>query len=267
MLGVALCIDLQARFPWRSIHLVHHTSGVTERKLEIDLQVLGFEVEMYEDFQHSNQVSYQKDLRIFPRKLVKGIARFLQFHSASNTDYEYARLKPWVLSIRGHYSHRTLSDESLTRIAELIGISNQLDSSKDHDTIVVHYRLGDLVDIHNKSYIDPTTISRVISNTANSFNLNCIRIYSDSPEIVWELLGRSFQDYELEIVSRTTLQTICELVKSRVFVGTNSKISIWVAILRDHMWSDKPSFLPKQLIDSFSCQNPSFAQEQVIFYD
>ena len=267
LLGVALCIDIQDRFPRRTLQLVHHTSGVTERKLEIDFQALGFEVEMHEDFHQSNQVERRKDLKKILLERAKFTARFLNLHSTSNTDREYLELKPWVLSIRGHYSHRALSDQSLRRIANLIGLLRQVDTSRNDGIIAVHYRLGDLVDIHNKSYIHPTTITQVVSESAQSFNLNTIRVYSDSPEIAWDLLGKSFQDRNLEVLSRTTVETICELVNSPVFVGTNSKISVWVAILRDRLWSGKSSFLPMQLQESFKLQNPSFAEQQVVFYD
>jgi len=267
LLGVALCIDIQARFPRRTLQLVHHTSGVTERKLEIDFKAVGFEDEMHEDFHQSNQVERRKDLKKFLRGRAKFTARFLNLHSTSNTDREYLELKPWVLSIRGHYSHRALSDQSLRKIANLIGLLRQVDTSRNDGIIAVHYRLGDLVDIHNKSYIHPITITQVVSESAQSFNLNSIRVYSDSPEIAWDLLGKSFQDRNLEVLSRTTVETIYELVNSPVFVGTNSKISVWVAILRDRLWSGKSSFLPMQLQESFQLQNPSFAEQQVFFYD
>lgn len=267
LLGVALCIDIQARFPRRALQLIHHTSGVTERKLEIDFQGLGFDVEMHEDYQQSNQVERRKDLKKLPIKLAKFTARFLNLHSTSNTDHEYLGLKPWVLSIRGHYSHRKLSDQSLRRIANLIGLPKQVDNSKNADFIAVHYRLGDLVDIDNKSYIHPSTITQIISETALNFNLNTIRVYSDSPEIAWDLLGKSFQDSNLEVLSRTTIETICELVNSPIFVGTNSKISVWVAIFRDRLWSGKSSYLPIQLRESFILQSPSFAEQQILFYD
>lgn len=267
LLGVALCIDIQARFPRRTLLLVHHTSGVTERQLEIDIHALGFEVEMQEDFHRSNKIERRKELKQVAIKMAKFIARILYLHSTSNTDCEYLRLKPWVLSIRGHYSHRELSDQSLKEIANLIGLSNQVDTSKNFSTIAVHYRLGDLIDIHNKSYIDPTTITQVVSENAHFFHLNSIRVYSDSPEIAWNLLQKSFQGSNFEVLSRTTVETICELVNSPVFVGTNSKISVWIAIFRERLWSDKSSLLPIQLKETFILLNPAFAEQRVVFYD
>lgn len=267
LLGIALGIDIQHRFPHRSIQICHHTSGVTERTWELDSDKLGFDFKVYPDFNQNKQIGQNKNRIIFLNKMLKYIAQLLRFHSSSNTNHEFGKLKPWVISVRGHYSHRTLTFRSLGIIANLLGLASQSNLAKDSEKVSVHYRLGDLVNVENKTFISPKTIIQVISDIAMVHNIELIQIYSDSPQIVHGLVGKQLSDFGVEILCRPSVETICDLVGSDVFIGSNSKISIWVAMFRELLAGEKLSYLPRQLQDTFVYQNPSYADNKVIFYD
>ena len=74
------------------------------------------------------------------------------------------------------------------------------------------------------------------------------------------------QKFNIVPKDMSPLKTVHECVRSKVFIGTNSKISIWVAILRATKNSDQISYLPESIKHMLSSQESSFVTKSIKFY-
>ena len=79
--------------------------------------------------------------------------------------------------IRGHYSKKLISDSFLSYCIEKLKNYNFNFSSK---TLVIHYRLGDLINLPNKSIIDPKYLIEKIRKIVEIEKLEQILVYSDT---------------------------------------------------------------------------------------
>ena len=97
--------------------------------------------------------------------------------------------------------------------------------------IGVHSRIGDLAALKPESLVDTSTINELINNLDQKEKiLNKVIVYSDS-----ELNLDSFNSligFTIQLRNIDTINTIFDLTGPRVFISTNSKVSLWVAIFR-----------------------------------
>jgi hypothetical protein len=263
--AVALAIDLQKNINYRQIEYISHTSGVTRR--EPALQFYTTDVKEKNDYTRTTSVQedskYRKKLSLLGKKLLIS----LRIVANCNDNEGINRMKPWTLIIRGHYSNRKISFDSATRILQRI--NNEFYSEKndkDMEILTLHYRLGDLEKLSEKSPIDPNHLKSILALVLDEEKMREIYLYSDSILLAESKLitGKS----EISVVSRdiSPLKTIHECVHSKVFIGTNSKISIWVAILRATKNINQISYLPVSIKHMLSAQESSFVTKSIKFY-
>jgi hypothetical protein len=146
------------------------------------------------------------------------------FIARGNTDSEFKEIKPWVRSLRGHYSYRQQSAVTIQSIFEryLGNLPSQT------NFVGIQYRLGDLTQLESKSPIDAKEIANAFSSISDQ--VKEVKVYSDSlPEALSRL---SFRGIKGIGVKADSLETILDLFSTRYFIGTSSKISFWVVILR-----------------------------------
>ena len=161
LFAIALAKDFQAIFPKRSIVIVLHTGGVTRRLPEVVELFPDFDYQYQEDFQLKNngsqKISNQSkfDLRIHLKKVINLIG----FLADCNDDSSTNRLFPWVLSIRGHYSYRSIHPNFLSQLAEHCQSIEGVITTNLSKTCVVHYRLGDLLLISEKDPISAISVA------------------------------------------------------------------------------------------------------------
>jgi hypothetical protein len=98
--------------------------------------------------------------------------------------------------------------------------------------VALHYRLGDLLNEGIKNYISAELIvahlnSHVFLSTAANLD-----VYSDSLSSAIKLLSGYDIKPTLNQVHCDSLDAIKKLVAYKYFVGTNSKITIWVVLFR-----------------------------------
>jgi len=115
----ALVEDLMHEFPHRKVQLVLHSSGVTKRQSDLDFLGLELPLTVIDDFKDSLTVLHRTGKRNFMKKfkisrLVKFVLHTLGFLASANTNDEYKKIRRWTTQVRGHYSYRTISKETLS---------------------------------------------------------------------------------------------------------------------------------------------------------
>lgn len=262
--AIALAIDLQDRFLNRRFEYVSHSGGVTKR--EPAIQFYSKKIRVINDF---NKITiHAKDDRkntvlIYSKKLLylSGIL------AKCNDDIDTSKLKPWVLFIRGHYSSRKVSLTSAKNIFEKINNECQSeDGINIYREITCHYRLGDLEQLSEKSSISSRVLGNTIETVSESISAKTIYLYSDSTDLAKSKLLK--ESAKLDIVTNevSPLKTIHECLHSDIFVGTNSKISIWIAILRATKNEKYTSYLPTEIKKMIIGFEGSFMSKSIKFY-
>jgi hypothetical protein len=250
----ALLISLQDKFPQRRLVAVFHNSGVTKRESELHPYMHEFNKSIVRDYLNTSQNNYTVRNRTQLKQMCFGIFRIpfrlLGFIAGANTDEEFFRLRPWVVSLRGHYSNRKITRGVSSKIGnaffqEPISVGNQAALTE----MAVHFRLGDLLHLESK---EPLKIERVGSGVAQARKYMGIRnspisICSDSVEIAKLNLEEQYPDERFVSVYLSPRETIYFLGKVSCFIGTPSKITEWVTIFRVNSGSSLVTFLPRQM--------------------
>jgi hypothetical protein len=243
LFGVSLAHNLKARFPRRSLQIVLHSSGVTRREPEITQlfpELTFVNVDDFSDRSSHDSGSRKRSLAFFSTQIVRKILLFLGLLAEENTEQRFPARR-WTVSIRGHYFHRGISPAFLDmlsfRLENLVGV----DLKELQNEITLHYRLGDLLELSNKNFVEPL---RVISVLTELRNTSQVYVFSDSPDIAISLLEPVVKPWKLKPMRLPTVETIYAALQGSVFVGTSSKISYWIVLLRLNFSKDSTNYLP-----------------------
>lgn len=259
---LAVALDLNKRYPKRPIKLIFHTGGVTRRGVEIDFLPEKFRYEVKDDFIEIKVVKSSNKFHI--RKKLMGLLKIValksNFISSANNNAEFNKIKFWVFSIRGHYSLREISKGTADTILNLYRDNRNLSTKKitTKSEIALHYRLGDLYYSNIKDYIDVNLISNLIIQLCEKYKVTSIDIYSDSVTKAIDLLKEFAISCKVNSVQSSSFETINLLLDYEYFIGTNSKISIWVIILRMRNNTRSVNFYPKEIEQQLQINVPYF---------
>lgn len=229
----ALYLDIERKFPKRRINLVLHSSGVTRRLPEYLFSNKKNNLISIDDFKSGQKIYNDKTPFFISSKiLLKRISKLLGIFAEANTTNEFEILKPTLIAVRGHYSQRKISNYSLE---EIIRELKNHESSQEknfilHSNTALHYRLGDLLTDEIKNYISPVHMRNFISEISKIWNISHIDVYSDSPDSVKNMLTNL--DLEINVNDTGPINVICSATKYKYFIGTNSKITIWIILIR-----------------------------------
>ena len=243
--AVALASDISRRFPKRRLVIVLHSSGVTKRKPEVCEVFPDFKYIEVDDF--SNRKNHDSKLK--KRSLKTLIRRLLRLSAlitrlvAEENDCNSRLVHWWTFSVRGHYSHRQIGNDFLTELKERLSQLSKLEVSDYSATAVIHYRLGDLLELTNKN---PIAIERMLNIVSQMVEIESVTVFSDSPQRALLLLESFPSEHEYQVQELTTIQTIWAAAQARVFLGTSSKISYWVVLLRLHQNESLLNFMPSE---------------------
>lgn len=254
LFGLALMLDLKERFPQRNFCLVFHSGGVTKREPDLITLIDDCEFKVVDDFMDSSLKSYFARKASLFLQLFKWAYRFpvrkIGLIANANTSKEFNQIKPWVLSIRGHYSTRELSPRTIIYLADRIEKVAEEKSIKSFspESIGVHYRIGDLVNLANKKPIESQRLAsglkRVILAHTGDFS---IVICSDSPDLALNELTRHLPNVDSSTLNLNPMSTIQCLSEMRYFIGSPSKISEWVAMIRVMRKQEGQTLLPSEM--------------------
>jgi hypothetical protein len=191
--------------------------------------------------------------------LMFGALRFpfksLGLVAEANTNSEFRSLKPWVISLRGHYSKRTISSDVSSLISKeffrdvSISENNQWDSE-----LAVHFRLGDLLHLESKKPLEVQSVVTGLQHARSSLSNadSEIIVCSDSIDIAISKLGACFPDAKFASAQLPPRETVFLLMQASKFVGTPSKISEWVTVFRIHGGENQITWLPRQMESQMS---------------
>lgn len=242
LFGVSLAHDLSNRFRRRKIKLVLHTSGVTHRLPEVISLFPAFEYELRDDYlgEKFSENFTGPSLRDSFRALLKKSMRVLFFLQTANDDHEFLRVKVWTLSLRGHYSYRSVTNEFYSLLEKSIREVKGIDSVDQKSTCVIHYRLGDLLELQEKNPIPVEVIFDELEKERHKLFFINVVVFSDSPKVALE----RFSKFGIQNVSApdvSTLEVIANSIRAGYFIGTSSKISFWIAGLRASIFESSSS--------------------------
>lgn len=233
LFGVLLAHDLSNRFRRRKIKLVLHTSGVTHRVPEVIRLFPAFEYELRDDYlgEKFSENSSGPSLRDSFRALLKKSMRVLFFLQTANDDHEFSRVKVWTLSLRGHYSYRSITHEFYSLLEKSIREVKSIDTVDQKSTCVIHYRLGDLLELQEKNPIPVEVIFDELEKARHKLFFNNVVIFSDSPKVALERFSK-FGTQNVSAPDTNTFEVMASSIRAGYFIGTSSKISFWIAGLR-----------------------------------
>jgi hypothetical protein len=235
----------------RRITLVLHSSGVTQRNSEITHLSGRIQIKILQDFSASTRpadsMGSNSSIPRFRRRLISFLSR-LQIIIFSD---DFQSIKPWTIQLRSHYSHRPLSNETLqivkTTLKSFSTVAG-IDTSESATT-AIHYRLGDLLTLENKTFV---SADRVVSALEKVRGLEVggfknVDVFSDSPEVAVDKLSKQNSTFQYNYVDCPSWDVLVNLLKYPYFIATNSKIGIWVTLLRQLEESTRVTLAPKEL--------------------
>jgi hypothetical protein len=236
LFALSFIYDLQKKFPKKKILLVHHTSGVSRRLFELEsILESNISLKLIDDYkpnQDINQNKNKSELKYLFIKIIKNILEKLYIFINVDQNPDINKIKPWTTMIRGHYSKKLISDSFLSYCIEKFKNYNFHFSSK---TLVIHYRLGDLINLPNKSIIDPKYLIEKIRKIVETDKLEQILVYSDTISEAKKLLSpiENLSNFT-QFSDESTFTVVQNAISAKYFIGTNSKVSIWISKFRNY---------------------------------
>jgi hypothetical protein len=243
--ALSTAYDLKIKYPKRKIKLVLHTGGVTKRVSELDfIPTSDFELIQINDFQarsndYINQVESNK-IRL-RRSLVKILYRF-NFIASANSNAEFKNIQPWTFSTRGHYFYREVSTNFYEYLLKYMKLKERPITQSEFE-IAIHYRMGDLLTLSEKSISPAYKIIDVVRQVQKTHNNSKIYVYSDSPQVAKETLFNAGLTDEFAIIDLSTKDVIRACVGANYFIGTGSKVSLWIVNIRRYLGEINDNYL------------------------
>lgn len=250
LLALNYYLRVQEKFPARRIILVLHTGGITSRSSEIDFLSNKINLLKVDDYQSSSskmQVKNSSSLSIYSlaKIYIKVLANFFKF--IITDDKKVLQVRSWTISVRCTYTSNVLRKEDIVHMANILGINT---NSLEQNFLGIHYRMGDLPTLKPESLVPLNSISAVISSLINTgLIVDKVKVFSDT--IMSDSNLKLPDKINCEWKSVDTLQTIRDLSQAKCFIGTSSKVSLWVAIFRWALDAPGDIYLPNSIIGQF----------------
>ena len=250
LLALNYYLRVQELYPRKRINLVLHTGGITARNSEIDFLSNKINLLKVDDYRagSNDKQSHTTDSNSifnFVKASIKPLANNFRF--VITDDKKVLKVKFWTFSVRCTYTSNILRKQDIVHMADILGITS---NSAEQNFTGVHYRMGDLPTLKPSALVPLDSISKVINDLVKAGAvIDKVRIYSDS--IVENSNLQLPKEIDSEWKSVDTLQTISELSKAHYFIGTSSKVSLWVAIFRWALNTPGDVYLPTSIISQF----------------
>lgn len=246
----AIAEQIKIKFPLKEIQIVLHTNGVTKRDPEISFLSQRFVLIYKNDYVPLRDQSEKKHTKKIKFKtLVKYLLNKTCIVIGSSEPNSLAKVKPWTLELRDHYAHNTVPISIVNLIMKQISEYKfvYFDMHKNFQKCLgVHYRLGDLLHLNEKSFVQPDLLGKFLSAQIIHHNIRKISVYSDDLKVARKYLGPYLSESN-EFIERDIWNTLAELSNQDFFIGTNSKISLWVTLFRKSQNLSAYVALPKSM--------------------
>ena len=130
----------------------------------------------------------------------------------------------------GYPSDLSVIEESWATFRQVLtesGKPNFADNVATEEFVAVHWRLGDYV---GNSFHGVVAWDSIFSALRERNVLGRpIKVFTDSPELAIEIIKASGFPSELQVLSGPIWEDIYEMTRAKMFVGTNSQVSLLVA--------------------------------------
>ena len=245
-------LKLKKVMPGRRIKVVIHTSGVTRRFSEFDFGTLDVKVIQIDDYrsikmQNSKEkllLNYLLHLSIFVKKLLLWTLEMLRVVQRADDNNSLNLVSFWTMAIRGHYTKITLEKPVIDSLYQVL-FPEKSEYEAKKNKLVVHYRLGDLLNLTEKQPIHWDRVEGVIDR---------LKIDSYSPMLLSDSRGEELETFlksskflkDCEPLNYGPIQTLRICLSADKFIGTGAKLSLWAAVFR-YFVHGKESFLPTEL--------------------
>lgn len=250
LLALNYYLRVQEKFPTRRIILVLHTGGITSRSSEIDFLSNKINLLKVDDYQSSSSIMQVKNsstpsIYSSAKIYIKFLVNFFKF--IITDDKKVLQVRSWTISVRCTYTSNVLRKEDIVHMANILGINT---NSLEQNFLGIHYRMGDLPTLKPESLVPLNSISAVISSLINTgLIVDKVKVFSDT--ILSDSNLKLPDKINCEWISVDTLQTIRDLSQAKCFIGTSSKVSLWVAIFRWALDAPGDIYLPNSIIGPF----------------
>ena len=250
LLALNYYLRVQEWYPKKRIILVLHTGGITARNSEIDFLSNKIKLLKVDDYRagsndKQSHTTGSNSIFNFVKASIKPLANNFRF--VITDDKKVLKVKFWTFSVRCTYTSNILRKQDIVHMADILGITS---NSAEQNFTGVHYRMGDLPTLKPSALVPLDSISKIINNLNKAGAvIDKVRIYSDS--IVENSNLQLPKEIDSEWKSVDTLQTISELSKAQYFIGTSSKVSLWVAIFRWALNTPGDVYLPSSIMNQF----------------
>ena len=250
LLALNYYLRVQELYPRKRIILVLHTGGITARNSEIDFLSNKINLLKVDDYRagSNDKQSHTTDSNSifnFVKASIKSLANNFRF--VITDDIKVLKVKFWTFSVRCTYTSNILRKQDIVHMAGILGITS---NSAEQNFTGVHYRMGDLPTLKPSALVPLDSISKIINDLIKAGAvIDKVRIYSDS--IIDNSNLQLPKEIDSEWKSVDTLQTISELSKAQYFIGTSSKVSLWVAIFRWALNTAGDVYLPSSIMNQF----------------
>lgn len=245
-------LKVQKRYPGRRIKVIVHTSGVTRRVSEFDFTKLNAQVVQIEDFASINRQRktatnlLPKSLNIIKvlKKIAFRVLKAIRMVQSADTNQSFDSISLWTLALRGHYTRLALDKELISSLYKVL-FDNRGFQTSINSSAIIHYRLGDLINLVEKSPISPERVEKVLELAGPK--IESTKVLSDSSESEYRNFvtgSRVLSSLTLENLEPLPSLWLC--ITSSMFIGTGTKLSLWAAIFRDIVHNER-SFLPNEL--------------------
>jgi hypothetical protein len=246
----AMAEQLKIKFPLKDIQIILHNSGVTRRESAIDFLSNRFTITNVNDYtlpKYSSKNSSNSNLKL--KNFVKLVLDYLGFTIYFSNLGTMAKVKPWTLVLRGHYAHDIVPPSILLSMIEQISLNKKLQFDNPRgaqDSLGIHYRLGDLLVLDDKTYINPDTLGAFLTKNIIKYHQKNVSVYSDDIDVAKEYL-ELYLPQSAKFIDTDIWTTIVELTNLDLFIGTNSKISLWVTLFRKSQNLNSHVALPRSM--------------------
>jgi hypothetical protein len=247
-----LLLKLKRRFPNRRIKAINHTSGVTRRVTEFNFDSIGVKVVQAEDFETAKlskdlldtSPKFPQSFRVWARWRAIQTLKKSKIVVDSNNDKSFDSIKPWTIAIRGHYTNLKIQKEFVVELYRSI-LGSRMHSEMQTSKIVIHYRLGDLISLKQKSPVNPEKIDAILSSVLSDGQSPLLLTDSSISEFSTFVLNTRFLK-ECQPQTLNPQETLLKCIEADILIGSSSKLSLWGAIFRQFIHK-KNSYLPKDL--------------------
>lgn len=227
--------NTRAKFPNKKFVLIQHTSGFTLRRADLDfLDVPYIKIKEKDDFYKPSSSTGPKkiNVKVLLKKIIKKKLSSTGVYLFDEVFEEPTKIYKRTLGIRSSYTKAIINENLLDYLIEKFTSGFKSNNYKSN-SLAIHYRLGDLLELQVKPISSPDLIVEKIVQILQFNKIESVNVYSDSIDEAKDRLDFSNFDFQVNFVECSPFEVLSQCFSSDYFIGTGSKISIWVYRLRE----------------------------------